>query len=198
MAQLGRHRLFLPMLAEQDGLRKEYWLFAAFIAGIPLGLIAVDVISGVIFLPSVHLVLLFYVAMALGPIGLILPSLVHGGLFLLLNRFVIVSAERHRPIGVLRGIGVPLVSLLIVIPLLWWYWAVNIPYGLRHQGPQYLLVFGVLNASVTLLLVAIMGFLFTKYFRERGSVPARLILKLNFAIYVAYLLILFPALGEWM
>ena len=127
----------------------------------------------------------------------IIAVLLHPGLFMLLSVYVLRRVSRRIRLSSARAFLPSQVIVLHLTMLSIWYWLSSWHNGLYGGGDSYDLIrLGILNTAVLFLLFlaprAVVQYLSS---HERPS-SETLTLAYNFCIYIAFLLVLFPWMGE--
>jgi hypothetical protein len=143
-------------------------------------------------IPTFTVLIPFYFGLELGLIALITPSLLHGGIYFLLN----IPFGKTGYTSVKKALTVLLSILSILVVAQIWYWSVSYSYGLEYQSANYMTIWGIVGVVSTLLLCIRAGSLLACYRRSNADVPNEALLNLTLLIHSAVILLLFPYLGE--
>ena len=123
---------------------------------------------------------------------------VHPCLYLLLNLYVLRRVARNIKLTPTRAFlpSEIVVRILTVLSILYWFsqWHGGL-YG-GSGDPIDLVRFGIMNAVVLLLLFIAPYVLMQRLASYKKPFSEVLILGYNFCVYVAFLLVLFPWMGE--
>jgi len=137
-------------------------------------------------LPPLAITLFLYVDSS-GSLG----ALIHGATFSLLNLPLLISDTSNAE--VLFTISSTVLAALIALSIC--YWGVVIQKGLRYQGLTYVRFVAAANAIVLLALSFAAVYLWQTFGVHSFALRTSLI-WFNAALYLAFLLVLFPYLGE--
>ncbi len=130
-------------------------------------------------------------------IGLILTVVLHPALFMLLNVYVLRRASRRIRLSPARAFLPSRIVVLILTVLSIWYWFSQWREGLYGGGDSYDLIrSGILNVAVLCLLFIAPRAIVQRLSSHERPFSETLTLAYNFCIYVAFLLVLFPWMGE--
>lgn len=143
-------------------------------------------------IPTISVMIPFYLGLMLGPVCFIVPSLFHGGVYYLLN----IPFGKIGQTSVGRAFAIPFISLVLLIATQIWYWMMSYQYGLEYQSINYMIAWGIICFVATMFLCIRTVSLFIYYRRKNSSVPNEAILNLHALIHLVIILFLFPYLGE--
>jgi hypothetical protein len=132
----------------------------------------------------------------LGPAGSVLGAICHGGLFLILNLYVLRRTVKQAPLKPLRAFMPSIVAICVLAGLSLPYWFGGWSYGMKYQGLLYVTIYGALNVLALSALVAVPFTIAHRASEDKQVITASTVMAYNWCIQVAILLVLFPYLGE--
>ncbi len=150
-----------------------------------------------IMVPAVATLVTFLICAGIfdGLTGILVGGLAHATIFLFANSYVLFLARRGQrvpPVVVwMPSVGGIALTVLLTI----WYGIVAVGYARRYQGLTYLLIFGSVHLVV---LAGLIGSLVRRVRRDSraGAADMGAVLAFNAYVHLAYLLALFPYVGE--
>ena len=131
-----------------------------------------------------------------GPVGSVLGAIFHGGLFLVLNLYVLRRAVKQTPLKPLRAFMPSLAVVFALVGFSLWYWFGGWSYGMKYQGLFYVAIYGVLNVLTLSVLTVVPFTIARRASEDRKAITTGTVMTYNLCMYAAILLVLFPYLGE--
>ena len=150
-------------------------------------------------LPYILTLLLWSAGLRMGDdnlVRLIMTVVFHPSLYLLLNVYVLRRASRRITLRPARAFLPSQVVVLILTALSIWYWFSQWRAGLYGGDSDDLIRSGILNAAVIFLLLIAPRVIVQRLLIREDLFSETFVLGYNFCIYVAFLLVLFPWMGE--
>ena len=189
------------MHRRSHGVRRvlRFYLLAALAVALLWCLVAVGGSYANVVSPALGTLAVLMICGSLAPnplLGIACGGLLHAAVFLASNVFVLRRARRAQRPHALYGWLPSIVSLALTVTFSALYWAAGLRLGLHYQGLAYVVIFGALNLGALSGLARWLFVHASRDMREGTSPSETTVLAFGLSLHVAYLLVLFPWLGE--
>ena len=132
--------------------------------------------------------------------GIIIGAVFHPALFLLLNLYLVRRQKKGLNLSLFRTFlpSVIYIGIITVLSLSLWLGGEEsgVYLGLKYQGLDYVVVYGILNAIVLSGLISTIIILMYRSLKRKIDITGKTLMVYNFLIHISFMLVLFPYLGE--